>query len=166
MVQTLISQSAEIQKVLTFEGAFEKLFGIVTQEGGIDGGLVTRGALTCVDALLRFNSSNQVSSPQEQWNTFLHLLQSYFRETPLFPIVSQLLQFPPNIRLTDPAPQEFALQFWDEQKTLNASLIVGIMGIFVGSKGSTTRMCLHKYQEHEVKIHPQRSLHSHGASSR
>ncbi|KAJ2928615.1 hypothetical protein H1R20_g8454, partial [Candolleomyces eurysporus] len=124
MVQTLISQSVEIQKVLTFEGAFEKLFGIVTQEGGIDGGLVTRGALTCVDALLRFNSSNQ----------------SYFRETPLFPIVSQLLQFPPNIRMTDQAPQEFALQFWDEQKTLNTSLIVGIMGIFVGSKGSNTQV--------------------------
>ncbi|RXW24974.1 hypothetical protein EST38_g885 [Candolleomyces aberdarensis] len=124
MVQTLISQSVEIQKVLTFEGAFEKLFGIVTQEGGIDGGLVARGALTCVDALLRFNSSNQ----------------SYFRETPLFPIVSQLLQFPPNIRMADQAPQEFALQFWDEQKTLNASLIVGIMGIFVGSKGSNTQV--------------------------
>lgn len=66
MVQALISQSVEIQKVLTFEGAFEKLFGIITQEGGIDGGLVTRGALTCVDALLRFNSSNQVSSHREE----------------------------------------------------------------------------------------------------
>jgi len=62
MVQALTFQSPDIQKVLAFEGAFEKLFNTVTQEGGVDGGLVAQGALTCVDGLLRFNSSNQVSS--------------------------------------------------------------------------------------------------------
>ena len=61
MVQGLISQSPDIQKVLAFEGAFEKLFNIVSQEGGVDGGAVAQGALSCVDALLRFNSSNQVT---------------------------------------------------------------------------------------------------------
>ena len=60
MVQALISQSPDIQKVLAFEGAFEKLFNTVTQEGGVDGGPVAQSALTCVDGLLRFNSSNQV----------------------------------------------------------------------------------------------------------
>ena len=60
MVQGLISQSPDIQKVLAFEGAFEKLFNIVSQEGGVDGGAVAQGALSCVDGLLRFNSSNQV----------------------------------------------------------------------------------------------------------
>lgn len=60
MVQALISQSPDIQKVLAFEGAFEKLFNIVNQEGGVDGGAVASGALTCVDGLLRFNTSNQV----------------------------------------------------------------------------------------------------------
>ena len=60
MVQALISQSPDIQKVLAFEGAFEKLFAIVTQEGGVDGGIVARGTLSSVDTLLRFNISNQV----------------------------------------------------------------------------------------------------------
>lgn len=60
MVQTLVAQSPDIQKVLAFEGAFEKLFNIMTQEGGIEGGVVSQGALTCVDGLLRFNASNQV----------------------------------------------------------------------------------------------------------
>jgi hypothetical protein len=60
MVQGLISQSPDIQKVLAFEGAFEKLFNIVSQEGGVDGGAVAQGALSCVDSLLRFNRSNQV----------------------------------------------------------------------------------------------------------
>ena len=61
MIQGLISQSPDIQKVLAFEGAFEKLFNIVSQEGGVDGGAVAQGALSCVDSLLRFNSSNQVN---------------------------------------------------------------------------------------------------------
>jgi hypothetical protein len=60
MTQALISQSSDIQKLLTFEGGFEKLFNIVTQEGGVDGGVVAQGALVCVDGLLRFNTSNQV----------------------------------------------------------------------------------------------------------
>ena len=60
MIQLLISQSPDIQKVLAFEGAFEKLFNIVTQEGGVEGGVITHDALRCADGLLRFNASNQV----------------------------------------------------------------------------------------------------------
>ena len=59
MVQFLISQSPDIQKVLAFEGTFEKLFNTVAQENGIEGGVVAYDALLCVDGL-RFNISNQV----------------------------------------------------------------------------------------------------------
>lgn len=60
MIQGLISQSPDIQKVLAFEGAFERLFDIISQEGGVDGGVVAHLALSCVDSFLRFNTSNQV----------------------------------------------------------------------------------------------------------
>ena len=60
MLQLLLSQSADIQKILAFEGAFEKLFAIVQQDGGLEGGVVVRDALACVDTLLRFNTANQV----------------------------------------------------------------------------------------------------------
>ena len=60
MVQSLISQNAEIQKILAFEGAFEKLLNIVASEGGIEGGIVVQDCLTTIDGLLRFNVSNQV----------------------------------------------------------------------------------------------------------
>ncbi|KAG5732577.1 General vesicular transport factor [Termitomyces sp. T112] len=126
LVEALISQSPDIQKVLAFEGAFEKLFSIVSQEGGVEGGAVTSSALTCVDGLLRFNSSNQ----------------SYFRETALPPVLCSLLLFPSNIQMRDSAPQEFALQFWDSQKQNNASLVVGIIGMLVGSKGSSPQEVL------------------------
>ena len=59
-VQSLITQSPEIQKIMAFEGAFEKLFNIVINEQGLEGGVVVQDALTCVDGLLRFNQSNQV----------------------------------------------------------------------------------------------------------
>ncbi|KAF8806612.1 hypothetical protein BYT27DRAFT_7168071 [Phlegmacium glaucopus] len=123
MVQALISQSPDIQKVLAFEGAFEKLFNIVSQEGGVDGGAVAQEALSCVDGLLRFNSSNQ----------------GYFRETTLPSVLCALLQFPATIENDNVAPQEFALQFWDDQKQANTSLVIGIMGMLIGSKGNGPR---------------------------
>lgn len=60
MTQALISQSPDIQKILAFEGAFETLMKIVSLEGGVEGGAVSRDALLCIDGLLRFNASNQV----------------------------------------------------------------------------------------------------------
>ncbi|KZT27112.1 hypothetical protein NEOLEDRAFT_1131101 [Neolentinus lepideus HHB14362 ss-1] len=122
MLQSLISQSPEIQKVLTFEGAFERLFNIITTEGGIDGGIVVQDALLCVDGLLRFNASNQ----------------SYFRETPMAVVLLSLLQFPPNLPTHEPAPQQFALQFWDTQKGQNAGLVIGIIGMLVATKGANS----------------------------
>ena len=59
-MQSLISQSAEIQKILAFEGVFEKLFKTIQSEGGIEGGIATQEALSCIDSMLRFNSANQV----------------------------------------------------------------------------------------------------------
>jgi intracellular protein transport protein USO1 len=60
MIQSLISQSPDIQKIIAFEGGFERLFSILSQEGGVEGGAVAHAALTCIDGLLRFNMSNQV----------------------------------------------------------------------------------------------------------
>ena len=61
-IQSLITQSPEIQKILAFEGAFEKLFNVVLSEQGVEGGVVVADALSCVDGLLRFNQSNHVRS--------------------------------------------------------------------------------------------------------
>ena len=58
VVQSLISQSPEIQKILAFEGAFERLFTIVTSEGGIEGGVVVHDALACIDGLLKIGRAH------------------------------------------------------------------------------------------------------------
>lgn len=46
-----------------------------------------------------------------------------------------MLLFPPTIGPDQETPQEFALQFWDEQKFKNASLVVSIIGIMVTLPG-------------------------------
>jgi hypothetical protein len=56
----LLAGNADLQKIVAFSGAFEKLFQIVNQEGGTDGGIVVQDALTALGGLLRFNVSNQV----------------------------------------------------------------------------------------------------------
>ncbi|KAI5987687.1 p115 like vesicle tethering protein [Pisolithus albus] len=122
-IQSLTSQSPDIQKVLAFEGAFEKLFEIVTREGGIEGDVIVHDVLRCVDGLLRFNSSNQ----------------SYFRGTSLPTLLCSFLLFPSKLQPQDAPPQEFALQFWDPKKAANASLVIGIMGMLIGSKGTTSQ---------------------------
>lgn len=62
LIIALATSNADIQKLLAFEGAFDKLFAIVRQEGGIgSGGIVVQDCLAAIAGLLRWNVSNQVS---------------------------------------------------------------------------------------------------------
>ncbi|KAM0024264.1 putative uso1/p115-like vesicle tethering protein [Helianthus debilis subsp. tardiflorus] len=56
----LTREAEEIQKILVFEGAFEKIFSIIKEEGGSDGGVVVQDCLELLNNLIRSNSSNQV----------------------------------------------------------------------------------------------------------
>ncbi|XP_038890404.1 golgin candidate 6 isoform X2 [Benincasa hispida] len=56
----LTREAEEIQKIVVFEGAFEKVFSIIKEEGGSDGGVVVQDCLELLNNLLRKNASNQV----------------------------------------------------------------------------------------------------------
>ncbi|KAL5153714.1 Golgin candidate 6 [Glycine soja] len=56
----LTCEAEEIQKIVVFEGAFEKIFSIIKEEGGSDGGVVVQDCLELLNNLLRKNASNQV----------------------------------------------------------------------------------------------------------
>ncbi|XP_010555945.1 PREDICTED: golgin candidate 6-like isoform X2 [Tarenaya hassleriana] len=56
----LTREAKEIQKIVVFEGAFEKIFSIVREEGGSDGGVVVQDCLVLLNNLLRNNSSHQI----------------------------------------------------------------------------------------------------------
>ncbi|KAI9077424.1 hypothetical protein K1719_040627 [Acacia pycnantha] len=56
----LIHEAEEIQKIVVFEGAFEKIFSIIKEEGGSDGGVVVQDCLELLNNLLRNNGSNRI----------------------------------------------------------------------------------------------------------
>ncbi|BBN13693.1 intracellular protein transport protein USO1 [Marchantia polymorpha subsp. ruderalis] len=61
LLLTYLTRAAEeIQKIVVFEGAFERLFAIIAEEGGSEGGIIVQDCLELLNNLLRNNSSNQI----------------------------------------------------------------------------------------------------------
>lgn len=56
----LTREAEEIQKILVFEGAFDKIFSIIKEEGGSDGGVVVQDCIELLNNLVRTNASNQI----------------------------------------------------------------------------------------------------------
>lgn len=55
----LVKGNANIQKIVAFENAFDRLFDVICNEGGIDGGIVVEDCLILMINLLKNNPSNQ-----------------------------------------------------------------------------------------------------------
>ncbi|CAO2819814.1 unnamed protein product [Amaranthus hypochondriacus] len=55
----LTREAEEIQKIVVFEGGFEKIFTVMKEEGGSDGGVVVQDCLVLLNNILRNNISNQ-----------------------------------------------------------------------------------------------------------
>ncbi|KAH9473153.1 hypothetical protein Pst134EA_000231 [Puccinia striiformis f. sp. tritici] len=117
----ITEKNADIQKIIAFEGGFDRLFHIIDVEGGIGaGGIVVQDCLLCVGQLLRYNVSNQ----------------NYFRETSCIPHLAPMLLFPPA---QDPHPvalDSFATQPWSEQKLNNALLVLALARTLVSGAGA------------------------------
>jgi hypothetical protein len=85
--------NVDLQKIVAFSGAFERLLGIVDMEGGVEGGIVVQDVLGGMGGLLRFNASNQVSIGRSfslhpsSWEdtSFKTQINSYRPLTELFP---------------------------------------------------------------------------------
>uniref|UniRef100_A0A1D1XF58 Golgin candidate 6 n=1 Tax=Anthurium amnicola TaxID=1678845 RepID=A0A1D1XF58_9ARAE len=56
----LTREAEEIQKIVVFEGAFEKIFSIIKEEGGSEGGVVVQDCLELLNNLIRNTASNQI----------------------------------------------------------------------------------------------------------
>ena len=66
LLTALTPSSPDLQKLVAFENAFDRIFGIIDSEGGLThGGITVQDCLSLLANLLRLNVSNQ----------------SYFRET-------------------------------------------------------------------------------------
>jgi hypothetical protein len=80
--ELLIAKNQDVQKLLVFQGAFEKLFNVIESEGGVESRVNAESALTCVDTLLRFNSANQVGCYQFILRFFWRWLMSHIELLP------------------------------------------------------------------------------------
>ena len=59
LVYQLTRSNSQIQKIVAFENAFERLMNIIHQEGYSDGGIIVEDCIAIMQNLLRGNSSNQ-----------------------------------------------------------------------------------------------------------
>src|SRR5690606_31830302 len=59
LLQCLTEVNSEIQKIIAFENAFEKVLDIIIQENGICGEIIVEDCLKLLENLLKRNISNQ-----------------------------------------------------------------------------------------------------------
>lgn len=71
----LTKGNANIQKIVAFESAFDRLFDVVRDEGCSDGGIVVEDCLILMLRLLKNNSSNQQFFKE---GSFIHRLAQMF----------------------------------------------------------------------------------------
>jgi hypothetical protein len=60
ILRALAAASEEVQKIAAFQGAFDRLLAIVTDEGGMAGGIVVQDCLHLLSALLAGSAANQL----------------------------------------------------------------------------------------------------------
>jgi hypothetical protein len=61
-----------------------------------------------------------------------------------------MLFFPaPAPPLSAPAPDDFALQYWPDQKLINAGLVLGLIRMLVGGPGGGNQVSVKR----EIKMH-------------
>ncbi|KAK9462883.1 p115 like vesicle tethering protein, partial [Lipomyces oligophaga] len=99
----LVDGHPDIQKLVAFEGAFDKIFLIIEREAGVHGGIIVRDCLRLIANLLRINPSNQ----------------TLFRETSCIPRLS-------NLMIVQKGDSD-----WDAQRVRNMILVLEICRLFV-----------------------------------
>ncbi|KAJ3417304.1 Vesicle-mediated ER to Golgi transport protein [Chytridiales sp. JEL 0842] len=123
---SLTQNNAEIQKIIAFENAFDRLIGIILDEGAAEGGIIVQDCLNLTLNLLRYNVSNQ----------------NLFRESSCIQRIPSLLishaayeddNGPVPVPLTHEANQ------WVEQKVVNATLILELVRILVVPNSPNTK---------------------------
>lgn len=84
--------NANIQKIVAFENAFDRLFDVIKEEGGPDGGIVVEDCLILMLNLIKNNSSNQ----------------QFFKEGSYIQRLAPMFIMPPDVEDTGLTPQKIS----------------------------------------------------------
>ena len=114
VLSRLVEGHIDIQKLVAFEGTFDKLLNIIKSEGGLLGGVTVEDCLRLMSSLLQYNVSNQ----------------KLFRETSAVPQLADLL-------ILDSDPNEPS-PILDEQSTNNVLETFEICRLFVREGNDST----------------------------
>ncbi|KAG0342041.1 hypothetical protein BG004_005776 [Podila humilis] len=117
---SLTESNADLQKIVAFENAFERLLAIIDEEGALAGGIIVQDCLQLVQNLLRHNVSNQ----------------NYFRETSCIQRIPDLFNsdtVDENGR-HDPSLKDE----WSDQKGNNMIMVLELIRVLVVPDHSNT----------------------------
>ncbi|ORY93958.1 p115 like vesicle tethering protein [Syncephalastrum racemosum] len=119
LLTTLTQTNSEIQKLVAFQGVFEKLLGVIEEEEGISGGIIVQDSLALMHNLLRYNVSNQI----------------YFRETSCMQEIPGLLGY---VGDSDADHVPYSYEDWPPQKLANTVLVLELIRILTEPDGANT----------------------------
>ena len=103
----LTESNKQIQKIVAFENAFDRLLAIIREEGFSDGGIIVQDCITILHNLLVGNNSNQ----------------SFFREASLINQLVPFFQFKPVKSGSESA--------WSQQKAINIYQMLALVRTLV-----------------------------------
>ncbi|CAJ0625460.1 14395_t:CDS:2 [Entrophospora sp. SA101] len=116
LLTSLTENNAEIQKIVAFENAFERLIEIIVEEDGLNGGIIVQDCMQLIINLLRYNVSNQ----------------NFFRETSCIQRITSFLNFDNQYHNSSkPTEIDYLIQDWNEQKIINTIVLLELMRMLV-----------------------------------
>ncbi|KAG7197748.1 hypothetical protein KM043_001572 [Ampulex compressa] len=108
----LTKGNANIQKIVAFENAFDRIFDVISQEGNAEGGIVVEDCLLLMLNLLRGNISNQ----------------NFFKEGSYIQRLTPMFQIPAEVEENPPVG-------WSPQKLSNVHCMVQVIRALVAPSG-------------------------------
>ena len=123
--------SSDLQKLVAFENAFDRVFAIIDAEGSLShGGVIVQDCLSLLANLLRLNTSNQ----------------SYFRETGGIPKIAAVLR---GVIKDEDSPE--SLQgFATSQRDKNVWGFLSVIRLFLQGSSTGTQMNQSAFWQHGV----------------
>ena len=130
----LTPNSAELQKLVAFENAFDRIFNIIKSEGSLSqGDRIVEDCLILLANLLRLNVSNQ----------------SFFRETGCVPKLARLL----NDALDDQDSEGEVAEWAKSQRNRNIYALLAVLRLFLVTGGVGTQANQSSFWQHGVLTH-------------
>ncbi|KAI9674114.1 MAG: hypothetical protein M1817_001932 [Caeruleum heppii] len=120
LLTSLTPSSTELQKLVAFENAFDRVFDLIRAEGSLThGGIVIQDCLSLLANLLRLNVSNQ----------------SFFRETGCIPKLASLI----SDAVKDQDSEEGIAEWAKPQRDKNVWGVLAVVRLFLVSGGLGTQ---------------------------